>query len=230
MANGCKRCSVLTVSLFGKKCADQSTAGGCVFKPGHYRRNQTVFFEGGNAQHLFALNAGLVKVVKYLENGKDRITGVLFPGEIFGLESLTDASYPLTAIALRDSEICAAPREEFSSYLRHNPEVAVGMVRFLVEELKRVQAQVTEMSFKDARMKVATLLLSLADTSAAEAAGPGADIILPVSRREISEILELSPETISRAFAFFRQEGMLTAHGRHIVIQNRPALESLAHR
>jgi hypothetical protein len=45
----------------------------------------------------------LIKIVKSLENGKDRITGVLFPGELFGLESLTDPSYPLTAVALRDS-------------------------------------------------------------------------------------------------------------------------------
>ena len=44
------------------------------------------------AQHLFALHAGLVKLVKSLENGKDRITSVLFPGQLFGLESLADPS------------------------------------------------------------------------------------------------------------------------------------------
>ena len=74
------------------------------------------------------------------------------------------SSYPLTAVALRDCEICAAPREDFSTYLRTNPEIALGMVRFLVGELKRVRTQVTDMSFKDARMKVATFLLSLITT------------------------------------------------------------------
>jgi len=209
---------------------DQIHSLGCVFRPARYRRNQILFFEGGIAQHLFALHSGLVKMVKSLENGKDRITGVLFPGELFGLESLTDASYPLTAVALRDCEICAAPRDEFSGYMRSNPEIAIGMVRFLVEELKRVRTQVTDMSFKDARMKVATFLISLISTDRAAAANGQMKLVLPLSRQEISEVLELSPETISRTFSYFRHEQMVVARGRHLVIQNRAALEAVAHR
>ena len=230
MGPGCANCPVLKTTLFRSMSTDQVLAAGCVFRPAHYRRNQILFFEGGIAQHLFALHSGLVKIVKCLENGKDRITAVLFPGEVFGLESLTDDSYPLTAVALRDCDICAAPRDDFSNYMRRNPEIAIGMVRFLVGELKRVRTQVTDMSFKDARMKVATLLLSLVTTSPADADNGNLSFTLPLSRQEISEVLELSPETISRAFGFFRREQMVTARGRHMVIQNRAALEGVAHR
>jgi CRP/FNR family transcriptional regulator len=209
---------------------DQIQAVGCVFRPARYHRNQILFFEGGIAQHLFALHSGLVKIVKSLENGKERITGVLFPGELFGLESLTDAAYPLTAVALRDCEICAAPREEFSTYMRINPEIAIGMVRFLVQELKRIRTQVTDMSFKDARMKVATFLLSLVSSDPAAADNGNVNLTLPLSRQEISEVLELSPETISRTLSYFRKEEMVAARGRHLVIQNRAALEGVAHR
>lgn len=187
------------------------------------------FFEGGSAQHLFALHTGLVKMVKSLEVGKDRITGVLFPGELFGLESLTDAAYPLTAVTLSDSEICAAPREDFSTFLQCNPDASIGMVRFLVGELERVRKQVTDMSFKDARMKVATFLLSL--ISHEVPGGNGATTLtLPLSRQEISEVLEISPETVSRTLSAFRREQLVVAHGRRAVIQNRAALEAVARR
>ena len=229
MGPGCYNCPVLKTSLFRSLSSDQIQAVGCVFRPARFRRNQILFFEGGIAQHLFALHSGLVKVVKSLENGKDRITAVLFPGELFGLESLTDASYPLTAVALRDCEICAAPREDFSTWLRTNPDIAMGMVRFLVGELKRVRAQVTDMSFKDARMKVATFLLSLISTDSPATNGT-VTLKLPLSRLEISEVLELSPETISRTFSYFRREQMVVARGRHLTIQNRAGLESVAHR
>jgi CRP/FNR family transcriptional regulator len=209
--------------------SDQIQALGCVFRPAHFRRNQILFFEGGIAQHLFALHSGLVKVVKTLDNGKDRITGVLFPGELFGLESLTDASYPLTAVALRDCEICAAPREDFSTYLRTNPDIAIGMIRFLVGELKRVRKQVTDMSFKDARMKVATFLLSLI-TNDTPASNGSMTLTLPLSRMEISEVLELSAETISRTLSSFRREQLVMARGRRLVIQNHAGLEAVAHR
>ena len=229
MGPGCSNCPVLRTSLFRDMSTDQIQSLGCVFRPARYRRNQILFFEGGSAQHLFALHSGLVKVVKSLENGKDRITAVLFPGELFGLESLTDVSYPLTAVALRDCEICAAPREDFSTYLRTNPEIAIGMVRFLVGELERVRKQMTDMSFKDARMKLATFLLSLITPDTPTSNGT-VNLTLPLSRMEISEVLELSPETISRTLSSFRREQLLVARGRRLAIQDRPGLEAVAHR
>jgi len=229
MGPGCSNCPVLKTSLFRNLSTDQIQSLGCVFRPARYRRNQILFFEGGVAQHLFALHSGLVKIVKSLENKKERITAVLFPGELFGLESLIDVSYPLTAVAVRDSEICAAPREDFSTYLRTNPEIALGMVRFLVGELERVRKQMTDMSFKDARMKLATFLLSLI-TPDTPANNGTVNLTLPLSRQEISEVLELSPETISRTLSAFRRDQLVTARGRHMVIQDRAKLEAIAQR
>jgi CRP-like cAMP-binding protein len=227
MGPGCADCPVLKTSLFQYLTPQQIQRVGCAFRPAQYRRNQILFFEGGAAQHLFALHTGLVKMVKSLENGKDRITGVLFPGELFGLESLSDSAYPITAVALRDCEICAAPGEEFSTYLQTNPDLAMGMVRFLVGELERVRTQVTDMSFKDARMKMATFMLSLLSHDAPATAG---NLTLPLSRQEISEVLELSPETVSRTMSAFRREQLVTIRGRQLVIPDRAALEAVARR
>ena len=58
----------------------------------------------------------------------------------------------------------------------------------------------------------------------------GVSLTLPLSRQEISEVLELSPETISRTLSSFRREQLLTARGRRLVIQNRAGLEAVARR
>jgi CRP-like cAMP-binding protein len=215
--------------LFRGLSDEQITRLGCVFRPTRYRRSQILFFEGGTGQHVFALHSGLVKIVKSLENGKDRITRVLFPGELFGLEALTDATYPLTAVTLRDCEICAASRDEFLEFLHENPDIALGMVRFLVSEVTRVRTQITDMSFKDARMKVATLLLSLVSS---ETATPPKtySFQLPFSRQEISEILELSPETVSRTLSSMRREHVLDARGRRVTIEDTDKLRGAAQR
>jgi len=229
MGPTCSNCPVLKTSLYSSLSSEQVVRLGCVFRPARYRKNQILFFEGGVAQHLFALHAGLVKLVKSLENGKDRITGVLFPGQMFGLEALSNPTYPLTAVTLRDSEICAASGEEVIRFLQSNPEIALGMVRFLVAEVGRVRAQVTDMSFKDARMKVATFLLSLVASDPTPHNGR-VMLTLPLSRQEISEVLELSPETISRTLAEFRRQQLIVARGRHLTIQNLEGLQSAAHR
>jgi len=229
MSPTCSNCPVLKSTLFSSLSSEQVSRLGCVFRPARYRKNQILFFEGGSAQHLFALHAGLVKLVKSLENGKDRIAGVLFPGDLFGLETLSQPNYPLTAVTLRDSEICAAAGEEIIEFLRSNPEIALGMVRFLVGEVGRVRSQVTDMSFKDARMKVATLLLSLVVSDPSPHNGR-VTLTLPLSRQEIGEILELSPETVSRTLTAFRREQLVVAHGRQLVIQDLEGLNSAARR
>ena len=229
MGPTCSNCPVLKTSLFSSLSNEQVAQLGCVFRPARYRKNQILFFEGGVAQHLFALHTGLVKLVKSLENGKDRITSVLFPGQMFGLESLSEPMYPLTAITLRDSEICAASRDEVVVFLQSNPEIALGMVRFLVGEIGRVRSQVTDMSFKDARMKVATFILSLVASDSAPH-DTHTTLNLPLSRQEISEVLELSPETISRTLAAFRKQELIIARGRHVTVQNLTGLQSAARR
>jgi CRP-like cAMP-binding protein len=231
MGPGCTDCPVLSTSLFRSLSKEQITKMGCVFRPTRYRRNQILFFEGGVSQHLFALHSGIVKLVKALENGRDRIMRVLFPGELLGLESLAEETYPLTAVTLSDCEICAASRDEFRGFLYNNPESAWGMVKFLVGEIARARAQITDMSFKDARMKVATLLLSLISSERPVSETEDTrSVVLPVSRQEISEILELSPETVSRTLSSFRRENLIEAHGRHLVVHNLEALKAAAKR
>ena len=225
----CTDCPVLKSVLFRGLSSEQIARLGCVFRPTRYRRSQILFFEGGVGQHVFALHSGLVKVVKSLENGKDRITRVLFPGELFGLEALAESIYPLTAVTLRDCEICAASRDEFLEFLHANPDVALGMVRFLVTEVARVRTQVTDMSFKDARMKVATLILSLV-SSETPTATDAYSLTLPFSRQEISEILELSPETVSRTLSLLRRDRVLEARGRRVAIHDLGKLQAAAHR
>lgn len=225
----CENCPVLKSALFCNFSSEQISRMACVFRPARYRRNQILFSEGGVAQHLFSLRSGLVKMVKSLENGKERIARVLLPGELMGLEALTEATYPLTAVALRDSEICAAARDEFLAFLRDDTDIAMGMIRFLVGEVSRVGTLVTNLSFKDARMKVAALLLSLGSAEAAEPAETSS-ITLPFSRQEISEILELSPETVSRTLSALRRQRLIDMRGRHLVIKNLPALKAAARR
>jgi CRP-like cAMP-binding protein len=225
----CTDCPVLKGVLFRGLSNEQIARLGCVFRRARYRRSQILFFEGGVGQHVFALHSGLVKVVKSLENGKDRITRVLFPGELFGLEALTENTYPLTAVTLRDCEICAASREEFLDFLHSNPDVALGMVRFLVGEVARVRTQVTDMSFKDARMKVATFVLSVI-SSETQTPTETYSLTLPFSRQEISEILELSAETVSRTLSTFRRDQVLEARGRRVTIHDIKKLQAAAHR
>jgi len=226
MGPECDNCPVLK-SPFLKALSDrQAERLHCIFRLAHYRRNQILFFEGGTAQHIFALRTGLVKQVKSLDSGKDRIVRIVFPGELLGLEALTADTYSLTTVALRDCEMCATAKESFLGLLREDPELALGVVRLLAHEVAKVRSHFTSLSFKDARRRVAGLLLSLIKPDAAPAPQATFSLNLPFSRQEISEILELSPETVSRTLSLFAREQLIETRGRRLIIKNLPALEA----
>jgi len=220
----CGNCPVLAAPLFRSLSGKQARRLSCIFRPARYHRNQVLYFEGGDAQHLFSIRQGLVKLVKSLENGRDRIVRVLFPGEIFGFESLAETAYPLSAIVLRDSEICSVTREAFFGFLRSNPDLAQAMIAFLVGEIGRVRSQITDMSFKDARTRLATLLLSMIEEGEISQSGT-ATLKVPFSSQEVGEILEVSSETISRAWTTLQKIGLIEKRGREVTIPNLAALE-----
>lgn len=229
MKEGCPDCRVLSSTLFRSLSGEQAERFTCIFCPTHYRRNQILFFEGGVAQHIFALNVGLVKMVKSLENGKERITRILFPGDLFGLEALSEESYPLTAVVLQDSEICSVPRDQFFAFLRSNPNISLEMIRLLVREMAEARTQMTNMSFKDARTRVATFLLSLIP-SGERSSENSCSLNLPFTSQEIAEILELSPETVSRTWHALREDGLIEKSGRRLAIPDLKALERMSKR
>jgi len=225
----CANCPVLATPLIRSLSGDQAARLNCVFQPARYRRNQILFFEGGQAKHLFSLRSGLVKLVKSLENGKDRIVRVLFPGEIFGFESLAESGYPLTAVVLRDSEICSISRDAFFDFLRSNTDIALAMIAFLVGEVARVRTQITDMSFKDARARIATLLLSLVPADGTDSKR-SSSLTLQLSSQEVGEILELSSETVSRTWTALQKDRLIEKRGRQIVIPNLEKLERATRR
>lgn len=224
----CPECAVLTSALFRSLPSEHRKRFSCIFCPTRYRRNQILFFEGEAAQHLFALNTGLVKMVKSLENGKERITRILLPGELFGLEALKEATYPLTAVVLQDSEICAVPREQFFAFLRDNPDVSLDMIRLLVGEISEIRTQMTTMSFKGARMRLATFLLSLVPGE--KNSSNSLSLTLPLTSQEIGEVLELSAETVSRTWNALRQSGLIDKRGRRLTIHDLQGLQGAARR
>ena len=85
----CVDCPVRSNAFFRDFSDNQASRFLCIFHRINIQANFVLFSEGSSPDRLFALRSGLVKVVKSLENGKERILRIVFPGAIFGLEALS---------------------------------------------------------------------------------------------------------------------------------------------
>ncbi|MBC7293048.1 MAG: cyclic nucleotide-binding domain-containing protein, partial [Thermoleophilia bacterium] len=92
-------------------------------------RGQPLFFQGEEAQGLYVVLSGRVKVYKTSPRGREQILMVMGPGEPVGeVAVLSGESYPASAEALEAAQVLYLPRQAFLDLVGREPEVAMRLL------------------------------------------------------------------------------------------------------
>lgn len=121
----------------------------------------TVFQEGDAADYLFNVTDGVIKLYKLLPDGREQVTGFLFPGDFVGLA--LNASYGYSAEAITDLRLCRMARGAFNDVLAETPKLEHRLFTVASNELAQAQDQMLLLGRKTAREKIASFFLQLAD-------------------------------------------------------------------
>ncbi len=195
-------------------------------RPSDLDVGRTVFFEGDDADSLYVLIAGALKLYKLLPDGRRQITGFLFAGDFLGLAF--NEEYQFTAEALMPSRLCRLPRTKIEGLLPEMPKLASRLLNLAFTELASAQTQMLLLGRKTAQERLASFLLHLADRLAGQG-DPVSLIHLPMSRADIGDYLGLTVETVSRGVTKLKSAGLIALRdGNYIQIQDRPGLEGVA--
>jgi len=104
-----------------------------------------IFSEGDLGLTMYVIESGEVEITKRIA-GKDRVLARLGKGDFFGEMCMLEDSYPrsATAVAVTDVEAVIIDQSAFTFILRHNPEIAVRMMRKLTDRLRRTNELLEE--------------------------------------------------------------------------------------
>lgn len=175
-----------------------------------YSAHQTMFWEGDEADYLFALKSGQIKLTTSLPDGRQQILRLAMGGQLLGLELLRGRKYSYTAEAMTEVATCKINQCDLFDVIQQNPAVSMRVIAALSEELERAETTIRDLGLKSSTELVASFLLSLMPGCD----GPNKTTSLPLSRREMAEMLGLTEETVSRVMAdFARREVIETGKG-----------------
>lgn len=164
---------------------------------------QDVLYHAGDpAQAVFTIRRGLLKLVQYLPDGRQRIVRLLRATDVTGLEALLGQSYQHDAIVLQQSELCRIPLEVIQRLDRDNPKLRKELMVRWQRALDEADAWLTQLSTGSARARMARLLQRLAsgrEDGAFELFG----------REDMGSMLGITTETASRIIAEFKRSGAL---------------------
>jgi CRP/FNR family transcriptional regulator len=184
----------------------------------------TIFREGDQAQNLYTITAGAVKLYKLLSDGRRQITSFLFPGDFFGM-TIND-NYAYTAETMSPVVVCRFPRRKLEALFEELPLLEKKLLGATTQGLAAAQEQMLLLGRKTARERVASFLVMLRR----RLCGSGERVCLfalPMSRSDIADFLGLTIETVSRTLTALKRDGLIALpDANHVAIQR---LDELLH-
>lgn len=191
--------------------------------PRIYRTGELVYIQGTEADRFYYLKSGKVRIFLQSPDGAEKTLNVLEPGNIFGEASFFDGLPRVSsARTLAKSAIIPITRPILLRCFSEEPELAMGLLKYLSQTVRMLSAQLDNMAFLQADQRIARILLSLSP----EKDGRG----ITVTHEEIGDLAAASRVTVSRTLEDFAHRGWIATQYRRILILDRDALEGFAYR
>ncbi len=184
---------------------------------------QHLFRAGDKGHSLFAVRSGALKSYCTTEDGDEQVLGFTLPGEVIGLDGLSEDRYSSNALVLETSSVCALPFNRLEELCQVLPSLHRQMMRVVGKEISADHKMLLLLGKRSAEERLAAFLLSL--SSRYKSRGLSAtEFNLPMSRQDIGNYLGLAIETVSRLFAHFQSDKLLTVSRRKIVLLDQGRL------
>lgn len=167
------------------------------------RAGETLLWEDEDALVVGNLRSGLLKLTASLDDGREQILGLAFPGDFIGRPFATRADHRVTA--LTDATLCVFRRSVFESFAADHPRLEHALLVRAFDELEQARRWLLLLGRKSASERVASLLQELAQRQGK----PGEPVQLAITRQQMADLLGLTIETVSRKLTLLKRAGVI---------------------
>ena len=175
-----------------------------------------LFCEGNPVHGFFIVQRGAIKVYRVNAAGREQVIHVFRDSESFAEETLlVDSGHLAYARAAEDSRVLMLQKTGFISLLRRQPELALCLLRAMGQHLRGLVALIDDLTLKDVKTRLANWLVQHCPNPDSEV--PCA-IELPMTKHMLASELGTGSETLSRTFATFREQKLLSVAGKTITL------------
>lgn len=190
-------------------------------------KNDTIYFAEDPSESIFLLKEGHVKLSRISEDGKEVITAILNPGEIFGELALADsAGREDTATAMEDAVICTVSKKNFEQLLVENPKFNLKITKFIGLKLQRVSRDLETLVFKDSPARIAEFLFKYGISSGKKV---GVEIFIKSSltHQDIANLTSTSRQTVTSVLNNLKEKKIIDFSRNQIIIREPDTLKKL---
>jgi len=225
----CEQCSIQNLCLpQGLEREDLERLDTIIERKRPLQPGEYAYRSGEPFRTLFAIRSGLVKTYFLEEGGEEHITGFHFPGSLVGLDAIASGSHACFARALDTTSLCEIPFPDLDELAGKLPGLRQQLFRLMSEEIHKDEQDRRSQSQTSADPRLASFLAELSERFASLGYSPY-DFRLKISNQDLASYLGLAPETVSRLFRRFREQGLVTRKNKQVRIHDLNGLRRLGH-
>ncbi|MHB8575154.1 MAG: Crp/Fnr family transcriptional regulator [Dehalococcoidia bacterium] len=183
------------------------------FAPGH-----SVYREGDPLSALYVLLSGRIRLTSRAEGAPPIVTGVLRPGSLFGLDSLSQTSASESAIAETPASVQVVEVGTLDRLIARQHGFAARLMEALVRRRSAVEGLLTRALMTGVPGRLAGTLLDAADGL----------VVAGQTRQQLADAAWTTRETATRMLFQFAAAGLVKVDGRCVELIDVERLRRLA--
>lgn len=187
----CLNCGIRDAVLFSELTAEDFELIHAPIDDLNLAAGTLLFQEGESATGIFTVRLGMVKIIRTTTEGRQRIVRVLRPGDVAGMEALTQANYGNDAVTLTDLSVCRIPLAVVHELDSKSPRLHRALMTKWSRSLKEADDWLADLNFGSARSRVSNFFLKMRNSNESE-------IVTIFSREDMGAMMDLTMETVSR--------------------------------
>ena len=210
--------SIRKISFFNNLNDEQIDLIASISNESNYSSNSILYYESDSNNNLLFLVEGLIKIYKV-----DKFDNEIFLYHIYKNSMISE----LTSIKqneiycfsnaeiIEDSTILSINFDKFKEHFLSKNILTMELLEILLEKTHQLQCIVNRELVFDATAKVAFML------------NQDVDMFNKLKRQEVSFMLHIQPETLSRVLKRLTRNGVILVENGDVIIINKDALISI---
>jgi CRP-like cAMP-binding protein len=176
-----------------------------------YRKRDIIFAQGDDADAVFYIRKGKIKVTVLSKQGKEAVVAILGTDEFVGEGCLIGQPKRLaTASAMTDCVTMRVAKTEILRVLKDEPAFSQMFVSHILARNARVEEDLVDQLFNSTEKRLARLLLLLANFGKEGRPEP---LIAKISQETLAEMIGTTRSRVSHFMNKFRKAGFIDYNG-----------------
>ncbi len=189
-----------------------------------YKRGEVIKHEGEKVDSFLYLRKGIIKLYKTDKREKERILSINKPGDFMNLLTIfTRTTYKYSIKAIEETLVCDVNLEVLKHIICTNGDFAMRVLNRMSNISDVIIESRFEQSQKQLKGRIATILLYFSDDVYHKKT-----FDLPITRREIGELISMTTENTIRTFSEFKRDSLIYMQNKTITLVDYNRLKSIA--